>query len=237
VRRSRPFRAIGLGAAAVVLAWLVISKSLVAYLAASAPEAALRLHAGDAEALLSLAQRHLGTVRIGAAGKPAAALPAPPSPREKIDAPGQPGEPLRLWSELAKDVTQAREGQDRKEPPPSPETPSSSPAAQALREEVRIWAETALGNDPINARALRILGEVAQAAGDEGRALSYTQAAARRSIQESLAVDWLMRHHHQKKDYAAALFLPMCSATRRARWSAAPGPGQHGRDPAGERRA
>ena len=78
-------------------------------------------------------------------------------------------------------------------------------AAQPIRDRVRIWVETALVNDPLNARALRILGQLAQAAGEEGRARSYMQAAARRSIQESLAVDWLMRHHHGKKDYAAAL--------------------------------
>jgi hypothetical protein len=33
------------------------------------------------------------------------------------------------------------------------------------------------------------------------------EAAARRSIQESVAVDWLMRHKHERKDYAAALYF------------------------------
>lgn len=195
------FRAIGLCAAAAALVWLVVSKSLVAYLAANAPELALRLDWSDPEVLLGLAERNLDAARTGEAGKPVP--PALSPPREKSEAPVQPGERLRLWSELAKAVTKAREGRDPEKT--APETPSSS--AGAMRDRVRLWAETALVNNPINARALRILGQLAQAAGDDGRATSYMQAAARRSIQESAAVDWLMQRNHLKKDYAAALYF------------------------------
>jgi hypothetical protein len=86
---------------------------------------------------------------------------------------------------------------------PTPASPETTEAVPATDDEVRLWAETALAGDPLNARALRILGQLAAA--DEGRAMSYMQAAARRSIQESLAIDWLLRKHFEKKNYAAAL--------------------------------
>ena len=190
MRTSRLLRAIVVGAVAVLLAWLVLSKGLLAYLAAGAPEAALRLDAGDPEALLSLAQKHLDTAK---------------GETERSDSPAPPGERLRLWSELAKAVAQARQGNDGEKAPPSSEPPSAGSAAQPMRDRVRIWAEAALVGDPLNARALRMLGQLAQMAGEESRARSFMQAAAHRSIQESLAVDWLMRHYHRKKDYAAAL--------------------------------
>jgi hypothetical protein len=175
-------RTMGLGALAAGLAWLVVTKSLVAYLALNAPEAALRLDAGDPEALASLAERHVVAERAG-----------------KADTPTPSGAPLG-WSELAKAVTQADRGKA-----PSAEALSDA-AARELREAARIRAETALARDPINARALRILGLIAEAAGNEERALAYMQAAASRSIQESWALDWLMRHNYDKKDYAAALW-------------------------------
>jgi hypothetical protein len=136
------------------LAWLVISTSLVAYLADAAPEAALRLSPSDAQALLSLAER-----RVDPAKAPLPAMEASQAPT----------------------------------------------AAPAAVDQVRIWAETALASDPINARALRILGGLAQAAGDEGRAAGYMQAAARRWVHESVAVHWLMQRSYRRKDYAAAL--------------------------------
>jgi hypothetical protein len=166
------FRVIFLGATAAMLAWLVVSRSLVAYLAANAPEVALGLGSNDPEALLNLAERHLNAVLAVEDGNKLAARPAVAGP-----------------------------------PPEKSDTPPTLPASNAMRDQLRIWAETALISDPVNARALRILGQLALADGDEGRALSYMEAAARRSIQESVAVDWLMHHKHAKKDYAAALYF------------------------------
>jgi hypothetical protein len=200
------FRVIFLGAAAAVLAWLVVSRSLVAFLAANAPETAVGLGSNDPEALLNLAERHLDAVLAGEGGSKLAARPAVASPPPATsDAPAQPGDRLGLWSELAKTVAQAREGNDPEKGPP--EASPVLPAAKGMRDQVRIWVETALVSDPINARALRMLGQLALADGDEGRALGYMEAAARRSIQESVAVDWLMHHKHAKKDYAAALYF------------------------------
>src|ERR1700733_14485832 len=48
-----------LAGCALLLAWLVLSRSLAAYLAEVAPQAALRLNAGQPEALTNLADRML----------------------------------------------------------------------------------------------------------------------------------------------------------------------------------
>ena len=71
--------------------------------------------------------------------------------------------------------------------------------------QIRSWAELALRNDPLNARALRILGQLAQRNSDEARADALMQAAARRSIHESLAVYWMIRKSYEDGDYRAAL--------------------------------
>lgn len=132
-------RPIGLAAAGLTLAWLVISTSLAAFLAGHAPHAALWLSPGDPQALLSLAEGRL------------------------------------------------------------------DPAVPEAQDQARGWAEAALASDPVNARALRILGQAAQAAGDESRAARYMEAAASRSVQESWAVHWLLKNAFDRKDYAGAL--------------------------------
>jgi hypothetical protein len=132
-------RAAGLAAAGVVLAWLVVANSLVAFLAANAPQAALWLSPGDPDALLNLAESRF------------------------------------------------------------------DPAAAATHADVRAWAEAALAGDPLNPRALRILGQVAHAAGDDGQARALIEAAGRRSVQESWAAHWLLKDAYDRKDYAAAL--------------------------------
>jgi tetratricopeptide (TPR) repeat protein len=138
-RTPHRLRAIGFAAAGVVLAWLVISKSLVAFLAVQAPQAALWLSPDDPQALLNLAETRL----------------EPATPEGLADA--------------------------------------------------RAWAERALAGDPIDPRALRVLGQIAAAAGDQDRARVYMEAAARRWVHESAAVHWLVLSDYQRKDYAGAL--------------------------------
>jgi hypothetical protein len=141
------------------LAWLVLSTSLVAFLAVVAPQAALWLQPSDPEALTSLVERSL-------------------EPESAADASQQAG---------------------------APEEPHAS-AGTAPQDDVRAWAETALASDPLNARALRNLGRLARAAGDEARERSFMQAAARRSIHEGFALDRLLRDSDERKDYDAALY-------------------------------
>ena len=70
---------------------------------------------------------------------------------------------------------------------------------------VRAWAETALAGDPVDARALRILGQVAHAGGDEARARALMGAAGHRSVQDSWAAHWLLKDAYDRKDYVRAL--------------------------------
>ena len=57
----------------------------------------------------------------------------------------------------------------------------------------------------MNARALRILGQVADAEDGDLTASKLMQAAARRSLRESVAVFWLMRESFERKDYATTV--------------------------------
>jgi hypothetical protein len=63
----------------------------------------------------------------------------------------------------------------------------------------------ALLQDPLNARAFRILGQLSDLASDAERTEGLMQAAVRRSLLESVAVYWLMRKGVQDQDYPAAL--------------------------------
>jgi hypothetical protein len=198
--KSRHFLRVALlGALGVLLVWQVVTRSLVASLASAQPEAALALRATDSEALLRLAELHLDVLEARPSRKPSPP-PSRASPEERSDGVS---ERLRIWAELAKGVEGAQRGSGGEEPAAkdagSPEGSSVTP------EDVSAWSARALSGDPLNARALRILGQVADTAGDEGRATSFMEAAAATSIRESVAVYWLMQKSYEKKDYDRAL--------------------------------
>src|SRR5687768_11010061 len=58
----------------------------------------------------------------------------------------------------------------------------SPPSKQVTK--VRGWATLALAQNALNARAIRILGQLAAVDGDEARAAKLMQEASRRSLQE-----------------------------------------------------
>ena len=66
-------------------------------------------------------------------------------------------------------------------------------------------AERALVHDPLNAHALRILGQLSVQAWDDKRAATFMQAAVRRSLFESEAVYWMMQKSYETRDYKAAI--------------------------------
>jgi len=72
-------------------------------------------------------------------------------------------------------------------------------------EQARRMAEQALLSDPLNARALRILGQIAELSRDEPRSWQLMQASVRRSLNETLAVAWLTSKSAERRDYAAAM--------------------------------
>jgi hypothetical protein len=73
------------------------------------------------------------------------------------------------------------------------------------RTQIRSRAELALRNDPLNARAFRILGELADRSSTKEQTERFMQAAGRRSLHESVAVYWMMQKNYQDGDYRAAI--------------------------------
>src|SRR6266478_492954 len=72
--------------------------------------------------------------------------------------------------------------------------------------QARRMAEQALLRDPLNAQALRILGQIADRSKDGPRSWQFMQASIRHSLNESLAVVWLMYRSAERRDYAAAMY-------------------------------
>jgi hypothetical protein len=72
--------------------------------------------------------------------------------------------------------------------------------------QARRMAEQALLSDPLNAQALRILGQIAELSKDVPRSWQFMQASVRRSLNESLAVVWLMYRSAERRDYAAGMY-------------------------------
>src|SRR5262245_28296406 len=98
-------RALLLSVLGALLAWQVISRSFVAYLARNEPEAALKLRPADPQALLRLAETHLDVLQAVDTPKPPPAPPAESKSREEGEGAS---ERLRIWSEVAKAIDDAR---------------------------------------------------------------------------------------------------------------------------------
>ena len=193
-------------ALAGVSIWQVITRSIATYLAFEAPEVALNLRSTEPTALLTLADEMLNP-RPAQEDSEAASV-SQQAPSDKTETSQDARDRVGAWAALAlKAVTKAL-------PPDKPDQqqqPNAAPqlappsVAEPERSKIRAQAELALIHDPLNARALRILGQLAASAGDEAKASKLMQAAAHRSHRQSVAVYWLMREHFEKKDYAAAL--------------------------------
>jgi hypothetical protein len=88
------------------------------------------------------------------------------------------------------------------------DAPTADSRVQALSAEdtqIRTMAESALHENPLNARGLRILGQLANRAHDETRAMQFMQMSAQYSMNEFIAQAWLADKNLEKKDYASAL--------------------------------
>lgn len=157
------------------LAWQVATKSLVAHLAKTAPESALALAPGNSEALMNLAEEKLGLKHLG-----------------RYVVPDESGPPQSAASSAAM-LAIATKGI----PAPMVRPEISAP----LRSQIRGWAHTALLHDPLDARALRILGQVADS---DQQTSTYMQKSVARSRHEPLAVYWLMQQAYLEADYDKA---------------------------------
>jgi hypothetical protein len=180
-----------LGACALLLAWLVISRSLAAYLAEVAPQAALRLNSAQPEALTNLADRMLND-SAGANGRTAATnQTAAPQQDAGTDTKGGAGNDSGNLA-LANRAFSAFDLISQKQ---SIDLPA-----------VRAAAEAGLRNEPLNARALRLLGQVSDAAKNDTDAANFMRAAAKLSLHDDLAESWLMLKSFSAKDYQATVY-------------------------------
>jgi hypothetical protein len=168
---------------ALFLVWEVITRSVVAYLANANPELALRLRANYPTAFLKLAYDRLS--RDPSAKK---SEPVEPLPREDLTI-------------VAKGMQSAKDIDLTVRPNPlSGDSPLSTATDSRAMAQIRSWVERALLEDPLNARALRILGQLSRGTSEA----ALMQAAARRSLLESEAVFWVMRKSYEDGDYRSA---------------------------------
>jgi hypothetical protein len=99
----------------------------------------------------------------------------------------------------------AEVGLDRSSRTSDFKAPPVMAADRATGSQIAAWAKLALRGDPLDARAFRVLGQLAVDASDEAGIESFMQAAVRRSLRESFAVYWLMRRRYDLHDYGGAI--------------------------------
>ena len=151
-----------LAAMALGLVWLVLTKSLAAYFAQTAPEIALTLHGEDAKALVQLANAEMKRRELRKAAR-------------QVD--GYAPAPLASL-EVQPDTL------------------------------VKQWAQRALRKEPLSARALRILGQLAEKKGgaqSRKETESLMKTALRLSKRESVAAYWLASDSVARKEFGKAV--------------------------------
>lgn len=172
-----------LGAAGLALAWLVISRTGAAFLATRSPELALMLHGSETNALLEVAQRTLD-----------AALLEQRTAAEANVAGASPGE--------RKGAADANAAQGAS----GTAMPTAVPILKAAdAEKIADAATRALRTAPLEARALRILAQLADLSGDKDRKRRLLEGIVQRTKHETLASYWLMLEALEQKDYAGVV--------------------------------
>jgi len=172
LQRKSPLTTGLLALAGLALAWQVTAHSLVAYLANVEPRWALMISPGNADALSRMAD---------------AELSAAVSETEASAAGGPNVAPGAL--EMARAI--------RAKGIPAPMLPPD--VAAAVRREVREDAITAFLGNPLDARAPRILGQIAES---EDQTRTLMQSSIARSMHETLSVYWLMQDSYLRGDLA-----------------------------------
>ena len=160
----------------LALAALVVVHSLAAFLADGAPEAALRLSPGHPTALNNFAQQEISRPRDRSLADAASSSPSLRTPTFPI----------------------------RKARPD--DNGISVSLTQEEVAEIRGRVERALAQNPLSARSIRILGQLADVDGDRETATRLLELAVRRSKHESLAVYLMLRRSVDKGDWPSAIF-------------------------------
>ncbi len=180
----------------LLLAWGVATKTLVAYLANVSPDMAYWLDASPT-VLLNLADDKLNADARNKVVEPVLSSNVEHASRERSYAKG---------IQSIKRLDAQREAERGAE---NGNVVQSSSTADNLSEadyaQARTWAEWALRQDPLNARAFRILAQVAEHDSGDVRTEALMRGAAQRSPQESLAIFWMMRQSFRDRNYPEAI--------------------------------
>ena len=190
---SSQTRAAILALLGLFLLYAILTKSLSAYLADDAPQTALSFNPRNSAALLNLAEGKLAADDSFKLLDPVLTAPRNVGPGSSFAKGDVTAEPLAPNSAPAIPDAQPAE---------APKQSTLDPAALA---QIQALAEDAVLEDPLNARALRILGQISEITSDEEHTENLMRAAVRRSQLESVAVYWMMRKSFQDQNYNAAL--------------------------------
>ena len=179
------------------MVWAVITQSLVAYLADTYPQVAYWLHATPT-VLLNLADDKLNSDAATKVVEPVLSPNPEHASRERSYTKGiQSIEKLDTQAETPKVPLKTR----------MPLSLAALPIISVRRTMPRFkpGRSQALRQDPLNARALRILAQVAEHDSDDARTEALMRGAAQRSPHESLAIFWMMRQSFRDRDYVEAI--------------------------------
>lgn len=193
IRLHLRMRTVVLAVGAAILTWLVISRSFTAYLSEVAPQKALWLDPQEPNALVNLADSALNGLQ-NRDRPPAANVDRSPAAPQKNAAAGT--------NPVANNAAAKLHNVNRD----FSEFNIVDPKRGVDLSTIRAWAESSLMGAPLNARALRILGQTAAAAGNNVDAAKFMQLAAHLSLHESVAVYWLLIQSAEAKDYKSAVY-------------------------------
>jgi hypothetical protein len=177
---KQPLRAVFAGALGIVLLWTILTKSLPYVLAPAQTSLALALSSNNPAALMvkaeALERRYMVLISEGT-GRPGAG-------RDEVEE--------GSTNTLSK-LPMVRAGESAAEPIEEREN---------LREEIRSLARQIIANDPLNARAFRLLAEVTA---DTSQVRLLMQQSLLRSRRESAAAFWLLNDSIYHRNFKAAL--------------------------------
>jgi hypothetical protein len=216
---SSRLRFLVLGTFSLFLAWEILTRSFAAYLADTNPDIAIRLRSNTTKALVNLAEKRLKLAQTSPTGflRKTSSLKSHQSPpKSDIGSPTSGDTPLTLGWALPLFPEYGKATSAYTAPRlvgwPLPSLPKYGESIMSPigidsqeAEQIRSWAELALRSDPLNARAFRILGLLSQRGSDLSRTTTLMQAAARRSLLESVAVIWMMLREYEHGNYRLAI--------------------------------
>ena len=181
---ASPGSLISIALCALLLSWIVCTKSLPYALAPGAPGIALALNPNNPGALLGKAE-HLRIALLDgmALGQPEAENQANSFPRAE----GQ-----RLNSEVAAPTVYGPCSQDR----------ADEVEPSRLCPEIKNLLKRAIDSEPLNARAFRMFGEIMDNPGSRRRLM---QEAVMRSRRDISAVLWLLDDSYTRRDFKAVI--------------------------------